>query len=94
MFEGFLFLGTPAPGLVGASEVKEGSSYGREVLNEAMVEVDETYESLYISPVLWDRPLADSGDLNRVYHNLVLRDDQSEVFNLLPVEFTFLWAEE
>ena len=52
MFEGFLFLGTPAPGLVGVSEVEEESSYGREVLNEATVEVNETYESLYISPVL------------------------------------------
>jgi len=76
------------------SEVKEGLSYGREVLNEAMVEVDETYESLYISPVLQDGPLADSGDLNRVYRNLVLRDDQSQVFNPLPVEFTFLQMEE
>ena len=76
------------------SEVEEGSSYGREVLNEAMVEVDKTYESLYISLVLRDGPLADSGDLNRVHRNLVLRDDQSQVFNLLPVEFTFLWTEE
>ena len=59
-----------------------------------MVEVDETYESLYISPVLQDRPLADSSDLNRVHHNLVLQDDQSQVFNLLLVEFTFLQMEE
>ena len=58
MFEGFLFLGTLVPGLVGASEVEEGSSYGREVLNEVMVEVDETYESLYISLVLRGGPLA------------------------------------
>ena len=94
MFEGFLFLGTLVPGLVGASEVEEGSSYGREVLNEVMVEVDETYESLYISLVFQDGPLVDSGNLNRVHHNLVLRDDQSEVFNLLLVEFTFLWMEE
>ena len=72
MFEGFLFLGTLVPGLVGASEVEEGSSYGREVLNEVMVEVDETYESLYISLVFQDGPLVDSGDLNRVHHNLVL----------------------
>ena len=76
------------------SEVEEGLSYGREVSNEATVEVDEIYESLYISLVLQDRPLADSGDLNRVYRNLVLRDNQSQVFNLLPVEFTFLRTEE
>jgi len=59
-----------------------------------MVEVDETYERLYISPVLWNGPLADSGDLNRVHRNFVLQDDQSQVFNLLPVEFTFLQTEE
>ena len=94
MFEGFLFLGTPVLGLIGASKVEEGSSYGREVLNEATVEVGETYESLYISPVLRDGPLVDSGNLNRVHRNLVLRDDQFQVFNLLPVEFTLLWTEE
>jgi len=59
-----------------------------------MVEVNEAYESLHISLVLRDGPLIDSGDFNRVYHNLVLRDDQSEVFNLLLVELTFLWMEE
>ena len=37
-----------------------------------MVEVNKAYEGLYISPVLWGRPLADSGDLNRVYCHLVL----------------------
>jgi len=57
------------------SEIKEGSSYGQEVLNEMIVEVDEIYESLYISLVLRGRPLADSGDLNRIHCNLVLRDD-------------------
>ena len=94
MFKGFLLLGTPVPGLIGVSKVKEGLSYGREVLDEVMVEVNEVYESLYISPVLWDGPLADSGNFNRVHYNLVLQDDQSEVFNLLLVELTFLRIEE
>jgi len=75
MFEGFLFLSTPVPGLIRAREVEEGSSYGREVLNEVTVEVDEPYESLYISPVLWDELLVDSGDFNRIHRNLVLQDD-------------------
>jgi len=52
MFEGFLLLGTPVPGLIRASEVKEGLSYSREVLDEATVEGNEAYESLHISPVL------------------------------------------
>ena len=58
------------------------------------VEVNKAYESLHISPVLWDEPIADSGNLNRVYLDLVLRDDQSEVVNLPPMEFTLLWVEE
>jgi len=52
MFEGFLLLGTPVPGLIRVSKVEEGSSYGREVLDEATVKVNEAYESLHISPVL------------------------------------------
>ena len=76
------------------SEVEEGSGYGRKVLDEVMVEVNEAYESLHISPVLWDGLFADSGNFNRVYCDLVLRDDQSEVFNLLLVELTFLQMEE
>jgi len=57
MFEGFLFLGTPVPGMIRLSEVKEGLSYSREVLDEAMVEVNEAYEGLHVSPVLWGGPL-------------------------------------
>jgi len=72
MFEGFLFLGIPVPGLVGTSEVEEGSGNGREVLDEATVEVDKAYESLHVSPVLQGRPITDSGNLNRVYLDLVL----------------------
>jgi len=57
MFEGFLFLGTPVSGMIRLSEVKEGLSYSREVLDEAMVEVNEAYEGLHVSPVLWGGPL-------------------------------------
>jgi len=57
MFEGFLFLSTPVPGLIGASEVEEGSSYSQEVLDEAMIEVNEAYKGLHVSPVLRDGPL-------------------------------------
>jgi len=94
MFESFLLSGIPALGSVGTSEVKEGSSYGREVLDKRTVEINEAYEGLYISPVLWDRPIADSGNFHRVYHNFVLRNDQSKVLDLHLVELTFLRAEE
>jgi len=94
MFEGFLLLGTPVPGLIRVSEVKERLSYGQEVLDKVTVEVNEAYESLHISPVLWNGLLMDSGDFNRVHHNLVLQDDQSEVFNLLPVELALLRTEK
>ena len=75
MFEGFLLLGTPVPGLIRVSEVKERLSYGQEVLDKVTVEVNEAYESLHISPVLQGRPIVDSSNLNRVHLDLVLQDD-------------------
>ena len=63
-------------------------------MDEATVEVNEAYKGLHVSPVLWDGPLIDSGNFNRVHRNLVLRDDQSKIFNLLPVELTLLQTEE
>ena len=47
-----MLLGAPVPGLIRASEIEERSSYGREVLDEVTVEVNEAYESLHISLVL------------------------------------------
>jgi len=58
--------------MIGLSEVEERSSYGREVLDKVTVEVNEAYEGLHVSPVLWDGPLTDSSNFNRVYRNLVL----------------------
>jgi len=75
-------------------EVEEGSGYGREISDKAMVEVDEAYESLHVSPVLQGGPIVDSSDFNWVHRNLVFQDDQSEVFDLLLMELTLLWAEE
>ena len=94
MFESFLLSDIPAPGSVGTSEVKEGSSYSREVLDKVTVEINEAYKGLYISPVLQGGPIADSGDFHGVHHNFVLQNDQSEVLDLPSVEPTFLRVEE
>ena len=94
MFEGFLFLSIPVPSLVGMGKVEEGPGDGGEVPDEATVEVDKAYEGLYVSPVLRGGPIVDSSNLNRVHLDLVLRDDQSEVLNLFPIELTLLWAEK
>jgi len=80
--------------MIRSSEVKEGLSYGREVLDEATVEVNEAYKGLHISPVLRGGLLMDSSNFNMVHRDLVLRDDQPKVFNLLPVELTFLRTEK
>jgi len=93
-FKSFLFFGIPVPGFVKMSEIEERSSYGQEILDKAMVEINEAYESLYISPVLWGGPIADSSDFHGVHRNFILRNDQSEVFNLPLVELTFLQVEE
>ena len=90
----FLFFGIPASGFVRTSEVKKGSSYGQEILDKATVEINEAYESLHISPVFWGRLIVDSSNFHRVHRNFVLQNDQSKVFNLPPVELTFLWVEE
>ena len=36
------------------------------------VEIEVSSYSLHVSLVLWGEPIVDSGDLNRVHHNLVL----------------------
>jgi len=94
MFKGFLFFDILVPGLVRMSEIEEGSGYNWEIPDEATVEVNKAYESLDVSLVFWGGPVADSSDFNRVYCNLVLWDDQSEVFNLLLMELTLLQTEE
>jgi len=93
-FESFLLSGILAPGSVRTSEVEEGSSYGREILDKVTVEINKVYKDLYVGSVFQNRPIADSGNFYEVHHNFVLRNDQSEVFNLPPVELTFLWTEE
>ena len=52
MFEGFLFFSILVPGFVRMSKVKERSGYSWEILDKAMVEVNEAYKSLHISLVL------------------------------------------
>jgi len=37
-----------------------------------MVEVNEAYASLHVSLVLWDGPITDSGNFNKVHLDLVL----------------------
>ena len=72
MFESFLLSDIPAPGSVGTSEVEEGSSYGREILDKATVEINEAYEGLYVNPVLRGGPITDSGNFHGVHRNFVL----------------------
>ena len=57
------------------SEVEERSSYGREILDKATVEINKAYESLHVSLVFQGGPITDSSDFHWVYCNFVLRDD-------------------
>jgi len=56
-------------------EVKERSSYGWEILNKVIVEINKAYESLHISPVFQGGPITDSSDFYGVYCNFVLWDN-------------------
>ena len=58
------------------------------------VEINKAYEGLHVSLVLRSGPIVYSSDFNGIHCNFVLQDDQFEVFNLLPVELTFLQVEK
>jgi len=55
-----------------------------------MVEVSKPQEGLYVYPILQDRPLLDSGDLNRICGYFILWDYQSQVLNSYFLELTLL----
>ena len=76
------------------SKVEEGSGYSWEIPDKSTVKVNEAYEGLHVSPVLWGGPLADSGNLNQVHLDFVLQDDQSKVLDLAAMELALLQAEE
>ena len=66
----------------------EGACDVGEVLDEAMVEVDETKEQLHFLHLLGHQPVSDALHLYRVHGHLVLGDNESQVFNFLTFEFT------
>jgi len=52
------------------SEVKEGSSYGREVLDEATIEVNEAYKDQNVVQVHYDNPFRYDGSEDVIHHSL------------------------
>src|SRR5258708_7123901 len=72
----------------------EGVSDFREVPDEPLVEVHESYEGLDIFYFCQLWPVHDSLDFNGVHHYMVFGDDESEVVHLLMFKFAFLQSEE
>src|SRR5258707_1437216 len=72
----------------------EGASDFREVLDEPLVEVHESYEGLDVFYLCWLWPVHDSLDFNRVHPYMVFGDDESEVVHLSTFKFAFVQSEE
>src|SRR3979490_722895 len=65
----------------------------REVWDESSVEVDETDEGLDLLFVGGGRPLRHTSYLHWVHFDLVVQDDDSEVFNASLFELALLMSE-
>src|SRR5258705_4681525 len=63
-------------------------------MDELPIEVYKAKEGLDLLYLCQGRPFCDSADLCWVHGDMVLRDDQSEVLNLLLLKLTFLWLEK
>ena len=61
---------------------------------EAPVEVRESNERLDFLLRLQDRPVSNSGYLDWVHLDMVVQDDNAEVFNLGLLELALVWPEE
>src|SRR5260221_7204221 len=65
-----------------------------EVTDELPIEVHKAKEGLDLLYLCWGRPFCDSMDICWIHGDMVFRDDQSKVLNLLSLELTFLWLEK
>src|SRR3979490_1390989 len=74
-------------------EIEQGASMLREVRDESPVEVDKADERLDLLFVSRGRPLRHTSYLHWVHLDLVVRDDDSEVFNASLFELALLVAE-
>ena len=83
----------PAPTGFVSGQVKERADVFREVLDEPLVEVDESKEGLYFLLVCRSRPLGNASDLDWVHRDGVVRDDYSKVLDRGFLEFTFVGTE-
>ncbi|KIM40442.1 hypothetical protein M413DRAFT_73057, partial [Hebeloma cylindrosporum] len=79
--EGRLLSGPSAPLLVVTCEVKEQVGMIREVFNELTVEVSKAQERLNLYFVCWCRLFLNTGYLNGVHRDTVLRDNDTEVLD-------------
>ena len=72
----------------------EGAGNIREIMDKLPIEVHKAKEGLDLLDLCWGWPLHNPTNLCQVHSNMVFQDDQSEVFNLLLLEPTFLWLEK
>jgi hypothetical protein len=89
-----VFLGqTPDEPNVLHGEIEQGASMLREVWDELSVEVDKTNEGLDLLFVGRGRPFRYTSYLHWVHFDLVVQDDNAEVFNASFFELALLVSE-
>ncbi|SRR5258705_11842564 len=67
----------------------EGVSNLREVMDESLVEVHESYKGLDIFYLCWLQPICDSLGLDGVHHYMVFQNDKPKIIHLSMFELTF-----
>src|SRR5258708_339375 len=63
-------------------------------MDKLPIEVHKAKEGLDLLDLHWGQPLHNSVDICWIDSDMVFRDDQSEVFDLLLLELAFLWLEK
>jgi hypothetical protein len=89
--ESGLFIGTPFPWCVFFGKIKERSSMMGEILNEQSIKIGEAKEQLHLFLVRWNRPFGNSGYLDRIHMDRIVRYDDSEILYLCMFKLAFLW---
>jgi len=92
--EGRVMFWRPDELLIFASKVIEGACNVGEVFDKSSVEVTKPQETSYVLYGEWSRPFRDSLDLDGVHFDRTVANEDSKVFDLPLMEFTFLRFEK
>ena len=82
------------PGVYLFREIVQWSSETGVVVDEASIESSETEEGTDIFEFLWDGPIRDSLEFDRIHSELTGLKMKTKIFNFILLELTFLWFQK